>query len=70
MQNAEWRRTISKEQPTTRLFKLGVRSEELGVADEEISLPWKVIPLSGEMSATQTKGCPFPEEKEGPRSGG
>ena len=26
-------------------------------------LPWKVIPLLGEMSATQTKGCPFPEEK-------
>ena len=28
-----------------------------------MSLPWKVIPLLGEMSATQTKGCPFPEEK-------
>ncbi len=38
VQNAEWRRTISKEQPTTRLFQLGVRSEELGVADEEMSL--------------------------------
>ena len=28
-----------------------------------VSLPWKVIPLLGEMSAKQTKGCPFPEEK-------
>ena len=27
------------------------------------AVPFKVIPLLGEMSATQTKGCPFLEEK-------
>ena len=26
------------------------------------AVPFKVIPLLGEMSATQTKGCPFLEE--------
>ena len=34
------------------------------------SLSLWVIPLIGEMSAKQTKGCPFPEEKGDRFSGG